>query len=176
MVVMQSGEQDDTVLRPRGNTAADPAEVDEDTVILVFPLVEPGGALPGAAVAAISETPRPGYAVRGDFRRARVNAHEPFSLESRALVGRKPAAPRIAGALMPLLIPVPSPSREVSATHVELRQHGTSVVVTDLNSTNGTRVTIPGSAPVKLRQGESIVVSAGSVVDIGDGNLIEILP
>jgi hypothetical protein len=50
------------------------------------------------------------------------------------------------------------------------------VIVTDLKSTNGTIVAIPGFSAQKLRQGESVVVSAGTVVDIGDGNLVEILP
>jgi hypothetical protein len=37
-------------------------------------------------------------------------------------------------------------------------------------------VSIPGASSQKLRQGESLVVSAGTVVDIGDGNTVEILP
>ncbi|MHB1171955.1 MAG: FHA domain-containing protein, partial [Lacisediminihabitans sp.] len=71
---------------------------------------------------------------------------------------------------------VPSPLREVSGTHVEVRQEGASVIVTDLRSTNGTVVSIPGAAPLKLRQGESVVVVPGTLVDIGDGNILEILP
>jgi hypothetical protein len=35
---------------------------------------------------------------------------------------------------------------------------------------------VPGAATLKLRQGESVVVTPGTVVDIGDGNRIEILP
>ena len=35
---------------------------------------------------------------------------------------------------------------------------------------------MPGRSPVKLGQGESLVVVPGTVVDIGDGNLIEVLP
>ncbi|TFB80895.1 FHA domain-containing protein [Terrimesophilobacter mesophilus] len=76
---------------------------------------------------------------------------------------------------MPRLVMVPSPSREVSSTHVELHQEGSAVVVTDLGSTNGTTVTNPGFAPLGLRQGESVVVAAGSVVDIGDGIRIVIV-
>jgi hypothetical protein len=48
------------------------------------------------------------------------------------------------------------------------------VIVTDLRSTNGTQVRLPGSAPTRLRQGESIVVTPGSTIEIGDGNVIEI--
>jgi pSer/pThr/pTyr-binding forkhead associated (FHA) protein len=64
----------------------------------------------------------------------------------------------------------------VSASHLEIRQLGASVVVTDLRSTNGSVVAVPGSAPHTLRQGESMVVTPGTLVDIGDGNVIEILP
>ncbi|WP_255461285.1 FHA domain-containing protein [Glaciihabitans sp. INWT7] len=108
--------------------------------------------------------------------RIRVNRHEPIPLDAPALIGRNPVAPRIAIGGVPRLVRVPSPGREVSSTHLELRQQGASVIVTDLRSTNGTVVSIPGTSSQKLRQGESLVVSAGTVVDIGDGNLVEILP
>lgn len=70
---------------------------------------------------------------------------------------------------------VPSPLREVSSTHVEIRQEAETVVVTDLGSTNGTSVLVPGLPLRSLRQGESFVVGAGSVVDIGDGIRIAIV-
>ncbi|EPR75972.1 hypothetical protein ADILRU_1702 [Leifsonia rubra CMS 76R] len=78
--------------------------------------------------------------------------------------------------MAPKLIAVDSPNREVSAAHLEVRQLGASVIVTDLRSTNGSLVQAPGNPVRKLRQGESVVVSAGTLVDIGDGNIIRILP
>jgi hypothetical protein len=98
------------------------------------------------------------------------------SLDRAAYVGRNPTRPRVLHDGLPRLVQVPSSGKEVSSTHVEIRQRGTSVVVTDLRSTNGTIVNIPGGTPTKLRQGESMVVTPGTLVDIGDGNLIEILP
>jgi hypothetical protein len=97
-------------------------------------------------------------------------------LDAAAYVGRAPAPPRIRQGARPRLIRVPSPLGEVSATHLQLEQLGTSVVVTDLRSTNGTRVSVPGRPPHALRPGEAIVVGPGTLVDIGDGNVIEILP
>jgi hypothetical protein len=97
-------------------------------------------------------------------------------LDIEAYVGRRPSSPRIISGRMPRLVRVPSPGQEVSSTHIEVRQLGTSVVVTDMRSTNGSIVFPPGGAPRKLRQGESVVVSPGTLVDIGDGNLLEILP
>jgi hypothetical protein len=97
-------------------------------------------------------------------------------LDAVSYVGRRPSSPRIIYGQMPRLVRVPSPRQEVSSTHVELRQLGASVVLTDMRSTNGSIVFPPGGEPRKLRQGESVVATPGTLVDIGDGNVIEILP
>ena len=106
----------------------------------------------------------------------RVNNGRAVSLEAPVLIGRAPTPPRILTAEPPVLARVESPHKEVSGTHLELRQQGTLVIATDLRSTNGTTVTPPGRDTQKLRQGESVVVQPGTVIDIGDGNLVEILP
>jgi hypothetical protein len=106
----------------------------------------------------------------------RINTHSPIPLDVPAFIGRRPIRPRVHGAVAPRLVRVPSPLQEVSGTHVEVSQQGTSVVITDLRSTNGTIVRMPGVPPLKLRQGESVVVLPGTLVDIGDGNVLEILP
>jgi hypothetical protein len=97
-------------------------------------------------------------------------------LDAVVYVGRAPTSPRIQHGLIPKLVRVPSPRGEVSGTHLEIRQLGASIVVTDLRSTNGSVVAVPGSVARALRQGESMVVTPGTLVDIGDGNVIEILP
>jgi hypothetical protein len=97
-------------------------------------------------------------------------------LDVAAYVGRAPSSPRIQNGVLPKLIRVPSPRGEVSATHLEIRQLASTIIVTDLRSTNGSTVSVPGSAPRSLRQGEAMVVSPGTLVDIGDGNVVEILP
>ena len=97
-------------------------------------------------------------------------------LDAVSYVGRRPSSPRIIYGQMPRLVRVPSPRQEVSSTHIELRQLGASVVLTDMRSTNGSIVFPPGGEPRKLRQGESVVATPGTLVDIGDGNVIEILP
>ncbi|MBF4576293.1 FHA domain-containing protein [Frondihabitans sp. VKM Ac-2883] len=109
------------------------------------------------------------------FHRVRIGS-EAVELTAPVIVGRRPSPPRVVRGVTPILLTTPSPRREVSSTHVEIRQEGSAVVVTDLRSTNGTRVTIPGRHPVALRQGESIVVLVGTTIDIGDGNRLEILP
>jgi len=109
------------------------------------------------------------------FYRFRIG-HTVVWLDAVSYVGRRPSSPRIIYGQMPRLVRVPSPRQEVSSTHVEVRQLGASVVLTDMRSTNGSIVFPPGGQPRKLRQGESVVATPGTLVDIGDGNVIEILP
>jgi pSer/pThr/pTyr-binding forkhead associated (FHA) protein len=71
---------------------------------------------------------------------------------------------------------VVSGSKSVSATHLEIKQVGDAIVATDLKSTNGTSVILPGKHWQRLRAGETVVVIPGTFIDIGDGNVIEILP
>jgi hypothetical protein len=98
-----------------------------------------------------------------------------YWIDAVTYVGRRPSSPRIMYGQMPRLIRVASPKQEVSGTHLELRQLGSSVVATDMRSTNGSIVSAPGAGPFKLRQGESVVVAPGTLLDIGDGNILEIL-
>ncbi|MFD3444018.1 FHA domain-containing protein [Microbacteriaceae bacterium 4G12] len=106
----------------------------------------------------------------------RVGVGEAYALERPAYLGRRPSAPRIVTGPSPRLVPVGSPRQEVSSTHLEIRQEGTAVVVTDLRSTNGTIISAPGADRLTLRQGQSVVVAPGTRIDIGDGNVVEILP
>jgi pSer/pThr/pTyr-binding forkhead associated (FHA) protein len=75
----------------------------------------------------------------------------------------------------PVLVTVDSPDALVSSSHVRIAHEGGAVVVTDLRSTNGTFVTPPEGRRRRLRAGESLVVLAGALIDIGDGNIIEIM-
>jgi len=128
------------------------------------PLVQPPLASADPATATT-----PAYSFRIGYEAAPVN------LDTVVFIGRKPAPPRIATSERLRLVTVESPNSDVSRTHLEIRQRGSSVVVTDLNSVNGSTVVIPGNPPRRMRQGESLVVTPGTFIDIGDGNLIEIL-
>jgi hypothetical protein len=108
--------------------------------------------------------------------RVRVGSQAPFELHVPVFIGRRPRGPRQLAGDQVILVEVPSPTREVSASHLHIVQRGGEVVVTDLKSTNGTAVTLPGSPRIKLQQGDSIVLPPYSRVEIGDGNVIEILP
>jgi hypothetical protein len=163
---------DDTI-RPGDRPAAAGVGGDLDDTIVG----RPGLAPPGAAASAPTAQPSAAAAAppaRYGFRIGR--SERTVLLDVAAYVGRAPGSPRISNGELPKLIRVQSPQGEVSGTHLEIRQLGASVIVTDLRSTNGSTVSVPGSAPRSLRQGESMVVTPGTLVDIGDGNVIEILP
>jgi hypothetical protein len=150
----------DTVLRaPR---------VQEDTVILT-----PGGhrARRPPAVAVV-EPDRPARAHYG----FRLPDGTELRLDTACRLGRHPRHARVAENPLPRLLEVASSTSAVSGTHLDIRQVGDSVVITDLGSTNGTWVTLPRRRPQRLGSGQSLTVLAGTRLDIGDGNIIEILP
>jgi hypothetical protein len=105
----------------------------------------------------------------------RLGDRPPERVDAPVYVGRQPRSPRVTGGILPRLVRVDSPSREVSATHIELRPTHQGLVLTDLESTNGTVVRQPGTGVRRLESGESLPVVPGTLIDIGDGNVIEIL-
>ncbi|MDO4718457.1 MAG: RDD family protein [Propionibacteriaceae bacterium] len=65
-------------------------------------------------------------------------------------------------------IPVRDPDRTISKTHAVLTVHGDSVVVEDLNSTNGTVVVAPNGERSSALPGTPIWAGAGSTVEFGE--------
>lgn len=128
-------------------------------------LLETGDGLPPTQPVVLPPAPAT-FAVR-------LPSGDRVTLDLPVVIGRRPALQRVASGAEPRLVAVPSPTQEVSSTHVRIEQSGDAIVVTDLRSTNGTVVTGPAGAR-RLRPGESAVVLAGARVEIGDGNIIEI--
>jgi hypothetical protein len=60
-------------------------------------------------------------------------------------------------------------SRGRTCGHLRVTLDGWHVLVTDLNSTNGTLVTLPGHEPQQLRPGEPMLIQPGAVVTLADG-------
>ena len=96
-------------------------------------------------------------------------------LDQPVYLGRKPSVPRIHPGGTPLLVTLDSPQREVSSTHLELTTVGGTIVASDLKTTNGSVLRMPGADPRLLIGGESAVVTPGTVIELGDGNLVELL-
>ena len=154
-----------------------PLEVEPDFAETFVPGVSPEPALDPhmwpveEPIALAPEVP-----VAPSFYGFRMGSSATVLLDAVAYVGRRPSTPRVVRGGRSRLVRVQSPTHEVSSTHIELRQLGSTVVVQDLKSTNGTRIGVPGLPVRTLRPGESVVVMVGTLIDIGDGNVIEILP
>lgn len=96
-------------------------------------------------------------------------------VDTAVYIGRRPSPPRIHTGGAPRLVTLPSPGKELSATHLELRLVGDALVASDMRSTNGTVVHVPGSAPRTLIRGESAVVVPGTRIDLGEGAVLDVL-
>ncbi len=136
------------------------------------PPAKPAASAPEPSVDTASVTRPPGP--RRPYR-VKMTDGVVVSLDLTVYLGRRPSVPRIASDRRVRLVAVPSAEKQVSATHLELRQTGDAVVATDMRSTNGSTVIVPGSKPRTLLRGESAVVTPGTLIDLGDGNVLELL-
>lgn len=62
----------------------------------------------------------------------------------------------------------PSPRRQISGTHLELAVVEGELHARDLDSTNGTLVLSPATAPRLLHEGRSTALHAGDILDLGE--------
>jgi len=161
---------DDTVVRgtvPVPPALVEPPQPEPRAVPTVLaPVLAPG--VPS------SDVDEPAPSTRPPFRARLANGTE-LPIDGPVYLGRKPSPPRIHTGPPPRLVTFPSPSRELSATHLELRVVGGSLIASDMRSTNGTVVRLPRSAPRTLIRGESVVVVPGTRIDLGDGAILDIL-
>ncbi|QGN34717.1 FHA domain-containing protein [Microlunatus sp. Gsoil 973] len=122
--------------------------------------------LPGLPVS--SQSPRSVLGVLLPSSGGRIEVDRPV------VIGRSPAANRVSGDQLPRLLTVPSPSHDISRTHVQVAPENGRMVVTDLNSTNGTILVFPDGRRTDLRPGVGVPVEVGSVIDLGDGITIAV--
>ena len=101
--------------------------------------------------------------------RMRLSSGELIALDQSLVVGRQPSVSRVQGAVMPRLVQVPSPSGDISRSHVEVRLEGWHVMLCDLKATNGTVLVREGQAPRRLAQGEMAILLDGDIAELGDG-------
>ncbi|EIC06636.1 Forkhead-associated protein [Microbacterium laevaniformans OR221] len=101
--------------------------------------------------------------------RIRLSTGRVVELERPVIIGRRPKSIRTTGADLPTLVAVDSPDQDISRSHVEIRAEGEHVLVTDLDTTNGTVLLRGGNEPVRLHPNEPTMVVTGDVLDLGDG-------
>jgi len=100
----------------------------------------------------------------------RLSLGDVITLDRGVLMGRNPRPDFAAdGAERPHVVKLPAADGDVSRTHLRVTLDGWHVLVTDLNSTNGTLVALPGHEPQQLRAGEPTLIQSGAVVTLADG-------
>lgn len=114
------------------------------------------------------QSPRP--VPRPVIARLRVSDGSNVPVDRAVLIGRSPSE-HATRAHLPHLLTVPSPNHDISRTHLQVAPDGWSVVATDLNSTNGTIVTLPepGARRHLLTPGEPTPLPLGTLLELGDG-------
>ena len=65
-------------------------------------------------------------------------------------------------------VEVPSPQRQISASHLEVALVDGELVARDLDSTNGTIVLTPQQPPRLLHRGDTTSLQAGDILDLGE--------
>jgi len=101
----------------------------------------------------------------------RLSAGDLISLDRDVVMGRnpKPDFTGAAGEERPHVVKLPSADGDISRTHLRVTLDGWHVLVTDLNSMNGTLVTLPGREPEQLRPGQPMPIKPGTVVMLAEG-------
>lgn len=107
-----------------------------------------------------TQVPRPVLGV------LRLSTGEDIPLDRDVLLGREPK-PTNQGADKQHVLRLPSPGKDISRNHLQLRLLGWRVVATDLKSTNGTTIRPPDGGPAEaLPPGGTRVIEPGAEVTL----------
>ncbi len=98
----------------------------------------------------------------------RFSTGDLITLDRGVLIGHAPSKARSQGDDRPHVLKIPSPDQDISRDHAEISLADWHVLVTDLNSTNGTVVTRPGREPERLRPDQATQIEPGTVVTLAD--------
>jgi hypothetical protein len=98
----------------------------------------------------------------------RLSTGDVVPLDRAVLMGRNPRVEQSSRTEHPHVVRLPSPGHDISRTHVEIRLDGWHVLLTDLNSVNGTVVTPPWQEPQRVRPNEALPIEPGTVVSLAD--------
>ncbi len=154
------------------------AEPEEQSQVLAVPCARGHANPPGSRGCRICSAPvdssRPVLINRPALAGVHSNKGEFADVHVAVLVGRSPDASKAPPGAH--LLRVPSPSSDISRSHLIVTPRDWSVIVTDLDSTNGTTVIPVGEQAFVLANGESVQVDMGTVLDLGDGVSLRIEP
>ena len=98
----------------------------------------------------------------------RLSTGDIVTLDRGVVLGRAPEGQGGNDPDRPHVVKLASPEKDISRTHLEVRLDGWHVLVTDLDSVNGTVVTPPGQPPQRLRANDPLAIEPGTVVSLAD--------
>ncbi len=154
------------------------AESDDQLQVLAVPCARGHANPPGSRGCRICSAPvdssNPRLINRPALAGIHSNQGDFADVREAVVVGRSPDASK--GPPGAHLMRVPSPSSDISRSHLIVAARDWSVIVTDLDSTNGTTVLPMGEQSFVLANGESVQVDLGTVLDLGDGVSLRIEP
>jgi len=104
------------------------------------------------------EAPRPSLGT------LRLSNGDLVPLERGVIMGRNPHLPPGYTGEQPNLIKLADPEKDISSQHLEVSLDFWHVLVTDLGSTNGTEVVLPGQPPVRLTPNDPMMIEPGTRV------------
>lgn len=149
-----------------------------DAQVLAVPCANGHANAPGTRACRLCQAPvdsaNPRLIRRPTLAGVHTNQGDFADIVSGIVIGRAPDASN--GPAGSHLMRVPSPSNDISRNHVLVTVKDWNVHVTDLHSTNGTTVLPMGEPPFMLRDGASVQVELGTVLDLGDGVSIRVEP
>ncbi|MCL2483097.1 MAG: FHA domain-containing protein [Propionibacteriaceae bacterium] len=98
----------------------------------------------------------------------RLSNGDSVVLDRGAILGRSPRVPSGLTGEQPNLIRLVDPSKEISSQHLEVSLDFWHVLVTDLGSTNGTEVVLPGQPAVRLTPHDAMTIEPGTRVVLAE--------
>ncbi len=154
------------------------ADASHEEQVLAVPCVQGHPNPPGARQCRICQAPvdpsNPRLLRRPLLAGVNTNHGEFADVVTAVIVGRAPDASH--GPQGSHLLRVPSPGNDISRSHLMVTTRDWNIVVTDLHSTNGTTVRPVGEPEFELRDGRSVTVEIGTILDLGDGVSLRIEP
>ena len=99
----------------------------------------------------------------------RLSTGDVISLDRGVIMGRNPPRAEFDGDERLHSVKLPDGCGEISRAHLKVTLDGWHVLVTDLRSTNGTLISLPGRDPEQMRPSEPVQIQPGTVVTLADG-------
>ena len=96
---------------------------------------------------------------------------ERIVVDRSVIIGRNPKVTETSGGELPRIARFDDSTLGLSRSHAQVVVEGWQMFVEDLDSRNGTDVTLPGRSRQRLRSGEPVMLEVGAIVHLDDDDL-----